>query len=91
VNVEWTARFRRAYRKLSLPEQARCDETLRLLVRDPRYPSLVIRVQGAPDIWEGRSGEKTRLTFEWIEGGLRLRNVDDHDACLRKPVVPIRN
>jgi mRNA-degrading endonuclease RelE of RelBE toxin-antitoxin system len=86
VNVAWTERFRRAYRKLSRPEQERCDKPLRLLVNNPRHPSLVIKkIQGAPDIWEGRSSVKTRFTFEWIEGGVRLRNIDDHDACLRKP------
>lgn len=86
MNVEWTERFRRAYRKLSRPEQERCDKALRLLVKDPRHPSLVLqKIQGASDIWEGRSSLKTGFTFEWIEGGVRLRNIDDHEACLRNP------
>ncbi len=62
---------------------------LELLLKNPRHPSLgVKKVQGVKgrEIYEARVNQKYRLTFEFLKGNLiLLRNVDNHDACLKKP------
>ena len=84
--VEWTGRFRRAYQRLQESEQDRLDKALRLLVPNAKRPWLhAKRVQGTEAIWEARSSLKIRFTFERIPDGIRLRNIDDHDACLKNP------
>lgn len=86
MRVEWSERFQRAYGKLQRSEQDRFEKALRLITQDPGDPSLHVKeVQGTRDVWEGRCSLKIRFTFEWIEGGIRLRNINDHDACLRNP------
>jgi mRNA-degrading endonuclease RelE of RelBE toxin-antitoxin system len=86
VILEWTARFRKAYRKLAPSERERVRKALRLFAADPRHPSLrVKRIKGTADIWEARASDDLRITFELIEDGARLRVVGHHDPTLRSP------
>lgn len=80
------ARFRRAYRSLTLEEQKRVQKALRLMDEDLRHPGLRIkRIRGTQNIWEARASRALRLTFE-VEGeSIILRNVGVHDATLKKP------
>ena len=54
---------------------------------DPRHPSLGLkRIQGGRErLWEARASDALRFTFEWIEGGILLRNVGAHDETLKNP------
>lgn len=86
MRIERTERFERAYRKLPSEQRERARKALALFLESPTHPSLhVKRVQGTAGIWEARAGRRLRFTFERIPDGIRLRNIDDHDACLRKP------
>lgn len=85
-----TERFKRAFQSLPKEIQQKTIKALRLLAEDPFYPSLVVkRVQGAPGIWEARIDLKYRMTFQWEEKESQdiclLRNVDNHDVCLKNP------
>ncbi|MDO8670489.1 MAG: hypothetical protein Q7O66_03550 [Dehalococcoidia bacterium] len=61
-------------------------KTLRLFAGNPRHPSLLVKpVQGTGGVWEARVDDQYRLTFEMFGDSLILRNVDNHDDCLRKP------
>jgi mRNA-degrading endonuclease RelE of RelBE toxin-antitoxin system len=83
-------RFRRAFRALPKEIQAKVARALRLLADDPFYPSLVVKkVRGHADIWEARVDIKYRLTYQIEQEDGKtvciLRNVDNHDECLKNP------
>ena len=63
-----TNRFKKDYQKLPSDIQRRLDQKLRLLLRDPRYPSLrVHKLRGVEGLWEFSVTMNYRVLFE-IEG-----------------------
>ena len=81
-----TARFERAYAKLTAAHAARVIEAIDRFANDPTHPSLrVKRMQGTANIWEARASNSLRLTFERDGDVVVLRNVGAHDATLRRP------
>ncbi len=83
---QYTERFKHAYDKLDEAAAAQVDNTLRILLADPRHPGLrTKRVQGTHRIWETGVGRSFRLTFEMEGDLLILRNVGPHDRTLKNP------
>jgi mRNA-degrading endonuclease RelE of RelBE toxin-antitoxin system len=83
-------RFKRAFQSLPKEVQKRVVRSLRLMAEDMFYPSLVVnKIQGYSGVWEARVDIKYRLTFQYEqEDGETiciLRNVDNHDECLKNP------
>ncbi|MFH1381496.1 MAG: hypothetical protein ABIH70_01220 [Chloroflexota bacterium] len=84
--LEFTDRFVRQYGRLPPPTQEKVKKALRLLDADFRHPGLRSHpVEGAPGIFEAYVDRKYRMTFARHGDILILRNVDNHDECLRKP------
>lgn len=82
----FTRRFKKAYKRLSMPVQNKVKKALRLLDENPHYPSLrVKRIQGTDKLYEGRIDLKYRFSFEFDGEDILLRNVDNHDECLKNP------
>jgi len=56
------------------------------LVNNIRHPSLQVKkIEGTKGVWEARAGKSIRLSFEFRDDTLILRNVGDHDEVLRGP------
>lgn len=86
MKVARTERFKRAYRKLSPENRERARKAIRLLLENPRHPSLrVKRVQGTRHIWEARVCRSCRMTFEIHGDTYLLRNIGEHDEVLKRP------
>ena len=84
--IIFSKRFKKAYKRLPRPVQGKVKKALRLLDEDQRYPSLrVKRIQGTSSLYEGRIDQKYRFSFEFDGQDILLRNVDNHDECLRNP------
>ena len=82
----FTRRFKKAYQRLPMPVQNKVKKALRLLDENPHYPSLRIkRIQGTDKLYEGRIDRKYRFSFEFDGEDILLRNVDNHDECLKNP------
>ncbi|MBI5410988.1 MAG: hypothetical protein HZA21_03250 [Nitrospirae bacterium] len=79
-------RFGRAYKKLPPDVQRQFQQKLELLVSSNlMHPSLrVKRIKGTEGIWEAGIDMAHRVTFEKIEGGLRIRVIGRH-AILDNP------
>ncbi len=83
---ERTERFKRAYQALPEPVRRKADKAILLFERDPRHPSLhVEKIDFRRDIWSARVDVNYRLTFQWIDGGVCLRNIGSHQNAYRKP------
>ncbi len=84
--------FETKLKKLPASVQEAAKKTLRLLAENPRHPSLkthkVIQAIGefGGDVFEAYVTKKYRLTWEYgpDQGMIALRNIDNHDECLKK-------
>lgn len=81
-----TDRFRKAYHRLPQPVQQRVKKALRQLDENPRHPSLQVKkIGGTADIYEVRVDRRYRMSFQFEDKDRIMRNVDDHDDCLKNP------
>jgi len=59
---------------------------LELMYQNPKHPSLrTKRVQGTTDIYEASITMSYRMTWQYYEDGILLRNVGEHDKTFKKP------
>ncbi|MDO8681864.1 MAG: hypothetical protein Q7N50_00070 [Armatimonadota bacterium] len=81
-----TKRFAEAYRSLPETLRKKANKALRLLVENPRHPSLRLKkIQGAGGIWEARVDKACRMTLEIHSDYFLLRNIGKHDETLGEP------
>jgi mRNA-degrading endonuclease RelE of RelBE toxin-antitoxin system len=84
--IQFTERFVKQYERLSENIQRKVDKALRMLGSNFRHPGLRSHpLEGAGDIFEAYVDAKYRLTFERRGNILIMRNVDNHDECLKNP------
>jgi mRNA-degrading endonuclease RelE of RelBE toxin-antitoxin system len=81
-----TERFKKAAAKLPREIQAKAAKAFILFKDNPRHPSLgVKRVQGMPDVWEGRIDVNYRFTFHYEGDVCVFRNIGLHAIVEREP------
>ncbi|MCL5103085.1 MAG: hypothetical protein M1133_03070 [Armatimonadetes bacterium] len=85
MKFERTERFKEAYCSLGEIVQHKVNKALRLMVTDPRHPSLHLKkMRGTSGLWEVRVDRGHRITLS-IDGDCYvLRNVGKHDETLRE-------
>jgi len=84
--IDLTERFVRQYWKLPKTIQKKVDKALILLDTDFRHSGLRSHpVESAPGVFEACVDRKYRMTFEHRADTFIMRNVDNHDECLRSP------
>jgi mRNA-degrading endonuclease RelE of RelBE toxin-antitoxin system len=81
-----TDRFKRAYQRLPANIQRKVKKALRQMAEDVDYPGLhVHKIQGTDAIYEGQVDHKYHFSFSYSTDDIVLRNVDNHDECLKNP------
>ena len=88
-----TERFEEQAARLPRAVFEQLEDRLKFLENNPRHPSLrAHEVKGAlgdygGKIFEAYVSDKYRLTWEYgpRKGEILLRNVDNHDVCLKRP------
>ena len=84
--IQLTERFVRQYGELSEAIQKKVSKALHQLDSDFRHPGLHSHPVGsAPGIFEACVNSRYRMTFQRQGDTLIMRNVDNHDQCLRNP------
>ena len=84
--IIFSGRFVRSYDRLPEEIQKKVKKALRLLDDDPLHPSLQVHpIRRHSGIYEARVDLKYRLSFEFSGQDKILRNVDNHDECLKNP------
>ena len=84
--IQFTERFVKQYEQLPGTIQRKADKALRLLDADFRHPGLRSHpVEGMEDVFEAYVDAKYRMTFERYGNVFLMRNVDNHDECLKNP------
>jgi len=79
VKLRRTDSFLKDYGNLPAQIQARIDKQLRLLLEDPRHPSLRLKKLKGTDTFAIRVSKGYRLTFTHGKQILELRRVGTHD------------
>jgi mRNA-degrading endonuclease RelE of RelBE toxin-antitoxin system len=86
MTVRYTSKFRKQYGELSDVIQRKVDKAIEFLDTDFRHPGLHSHpVRGHPGIFEAYVDDKYRMTFERQGDTLIMRNVDNHNECLKNP------
>ncbi|MBI4188796.1 MAG: hypothetical protein HY529_06285 [Chloroflexi bacterium] len=86
MSIEYSPRFVRQYGLLPLQIRKKVKKALSFLDTDFRHPGLRSHpVESAPGVFEAYVDVKYRMTFERRGNVFVMRNVDNHDECLRNP------
>ena len=82
-----TERFKKSVLELDLRTQQKLKKQLKLLVSNPRNPSLrVKKIKGTRSIFEARINDSYRFTFEYGEKDeIILKRIGPQNAAFRKP------
>jgi hypothetical protein len=84
--VKYSTRFRKQYAELPLVIQRKVDKAIELLDSNFRHPGLHSHpLQNSPGIFEAYVDDKYRMTYERRGDTFIMRNVDNHDECLKNP------
>ena len=86
MNLVFTPRFVHAHRRLGSDARVRADKALRLLMSNPRHPSLRLKkMHSAQDVWEIRVDRDHRMTLRIEKDCYVMRNIGKHDEVLGSP------
>jgi len=87
MKVVYSENFRQNVYKLPIEIKRQLKKKLELMIDNPRHPSLrVKKLKGRKDgVFEASINMDIRMTWEYIDGGILLRNIGEHDVTLKNP------
>jgi mRNA-degrading endonuclease YafQ of YafQ-DinJ toxin-antitoxin module len=86
MTIEYSERFSYKYSHLQASIRSKVDKALKLLDENFRHPGLQSHpVQSLPGVYEAYVDDKYRITYDRKGNIFTMRNVDNHDECLRNP------
>lgn len=84
MNILWTDKFKRNYKRLPTPISKKFQKQLTLLFSNIKHPSLRIKkMAGRENVWEERVDRFWRFTFQKDKENIVLRTIGPHDEVLR--------
>jgi len=84
--IEYSSRFKQKYVRLPLELRNKVDKAIRLLDENFRHPGLRSHpLKSKPGVFEASVDAKYRMTYERRGDILYMRNLDNHDECLKNP------
>ena len=84
--IEYSSRFKEKYVRLPLELHDKIDKAIRLLDENFRHPGLRSHpLKSKPGVFEASVDAKYRMTYERRGDILYMRNLDNHDECLKNP------
>jgi mRNA interferase RelE/StbE len=86
LNIYVSDLFRESVEELSVDARKALKKMLALMADNPRHPSLrTKKIKGGEDIFEATVTLDIRMTWEFYEDGILLRNIGEHDKTLKNP------
>jgi len=86
MKIQYTELFRKKVEILPVDIKKALRIKLELMVENPRHPSLrTKKIQGQEGIFEASVTMGIRMTWQYTEDGILLRNIGEHDTTLKKP------
>ncbi|KKM12575.1 cytotoxin [Clostridiales bacterium PH28_bin88] len=86
MNIYYSELFGDKVKKLPIEVKRALKKKLELLLENPRHPSLrTKKIQGQDGIFETSITMNIRMTWQYTEDGILLRNIGEHDQTLNNP------
>lgn len=86
MNIYFSDLFLDCVQRLSVDAKKALKKKLDLLADNPKHPSLrTKKIKGREDIFEASVNMDIRITWEFYEDGILLRNIGRHDKTLNNP------
>jgi mRNA-degrading endonuclease RelE of RelBE toxin-antitoxin system len=84
MNIYYSELFADKARQLPIEVRRALKKKLELLVENPRHPSLrTKKIQGQDSLFEASVTMNIRMTWQYTEEGILLRNIGEHDRTLK--------
>jgi mRNA-degrading endonuclease RelE of RelBE toxin-antitoxin system len=86
LNIYFSDLFLESVEKLPEDVKKALKKKLGIMADNPRHPSLrTKKIKGHENIFEASITMSMRMTWEYFEDGVLLRNIGEHDKALNKP------
>jgi mRNA interferase RelE/StbE len=86
LNIYFSDLFLESVKHLSVEVKKALKKKLDLLADNPKHPSLrTKKIKGSEGIFEASINMDIRMTWEFYEDGILLRNIGKHDKTLSNP------
>jgi len=86
MTIQYTEKFADKYSHLPAAIRSKVDKAVKLLDENFRHPGLQSHpIQSIPGVYEAYVDDKYRITYDRKGNIFTIRNVDNHDECLRSP------
>jgi mRNA interferase RelE/StbE len=86
LNIYFSDFFLDSVKRLPVEVKRALKKKLDLLADNPKHPSLKTKkIKGSEDIFETSINMDIRMTREFYEDGVLLRNIGKHDKTLINP------
>lgn len=86
MNIYFSDLFLDSVNRLPVDVKKALKKKLDLLADNPKHPSLrTKKIKGGEDIFEASINMDIRITWEFYEDGILLRNIGRHDKTLNNP------
>jgi mRNA-degrading endonuclease YafQ of YafQ-DinJ toxin-antitoxin module len=86
LNIYFSDLFLDSVKHLPIDAKKALKKKLDLLADNPKHPSLrTKKIKGSGDIFEASINMDIRMTWEFYEDGILLRNIGKHDKTLGNP------
>jgi mRNA-degrading endonuclease RelE of RelBE toxin-antitoxin system len=86
MRVYYSDKFVDSAKKLSGEVKEALKKKLDVMLDNPQHPSLrTKKIQGQKDVFESSITMGIRITWQYIDDGIYLRNIGEHDKTLKKP------
>jgi hypothetical protein len=86
MNIQYTELFREKAQGLPAEIKKALRAKLELMIENPRHPSSRAKKNlGQVGIFEDSVTMSVRMTRQYTEDGILLRNIGEHDQPLKKP------
>jgi mRNA-degrading endonuclease RelE of RelBE toxin-antitoxin system len=86
MNIYYSELFAEKVKQLPVELKRILKKKLELMLESPRHPSLrAKKIQGQDNIFEASVTMDIRITWQYVEDGILLRNIGEHDKTLKNP------
>lgn len=86
MKIQYSENFAASVQNLSKEAKKALKQKLGIMLQNPRHPSLrTKKIQGQDGIFEASITMNIRITWEYTEDGIFLRNIGEHDKTLKNP------
>jgi mRNA interferase RelE/StbE len=86
LNIYFSDLFLDSVKRLPIDVKKALKKKLDLLADNPKHPSLrTKKIKGSGGIFEASINMDIRMTWEFYEDGILLRNIGKHDKTLSNP------